>query len=392
MQRIRLLLALLGRFYILMDTKMNIFSFFSGAGFLDLGFELSGHYEVVYVNEFHKAFNDVYQYSRKKMGIKNPVYGHHVEDITKIIGSSELDELKMQVSESKSKTLTGMIGGPPCPDFSVAGKNKGKDGENGKLSGTYVSLICETLPDFFLFENVKGLYRTAKHRDFFEQLKQKLRASGYVLTEQLINSIEFGAPQDRDRIILIGFRKDIAKKLNLPFSEGELLDFNWEKNKSFSRDVFNLPWPQTSPYKEDIMTEVPDGVIKELTVQYWWNKNDVLNHPNANMFFQPRAGLYRFQSKDEGDDAKKCYKRLHRWRYSPTCAYGNNEVHIHPYKPRRISVAEALALQSLPKEFELPTTMTLTDAFKTIGNGVPYMAALGIAKTISDYIHSHSRK
>ncbi len=373
-----------------MEQKINIFSFFSGAGFLDLGFELSGHFNVVYVNEFHKAFNDVYRYARSKMGIEQPKYGHHVEDITQIIGSSELEELKAQVSESKATTLTGIIGGPPCPDFSVAGRNRGKEGENGKLSGTYVSLICETLPDFFLFENVKGLYRTAKHREFFEHLKSLLIKNGYVLTEQLINSIEFGAPQDRDRIILIGFRKDVAKRLHLPFMKSELLEFDWEKNKLYSRDALSLPWPKTSPYKENVSTDAPDGIIKELTVEYWWEKNDVLNHPNANMYFQPRAGLYRFQSKDEGDDEKKCYKRLHRWRYSPTVAYGNNEVHIHPYKPRRISVAEALALQSLPKEFELPTTMTLTDAFKTIGNGVPFMAALGIAKNIIDYISSHN--
>ncbi|MDE6095132.1 MAG: DNA cytosine methyltransferase [Muribaculaceae bacterium] len=370
---------------------MNIFSFFSGAGFLDLGFELSGHFNVVYVNEFHKAFNDVYKYARNKMGIEPPIYGHHVEDITKIIGSDELAELKMQVSESKAKTLTGIIGGPPCPDFSVAGRNRGKEGENGKLSGTYVSLICETLPDFFLFENVKGLYRTAKHREFFEHLKSKLISAGYVLTEQLINSIEFGAPQDRDRIILIGFRRDIADKLHLPYQDNNLIDFDWERNKMFSRDALNLPWPKTSPYNEDVPTVAPEGIIKELTVQYWWEKNDVLHHPNASMYFQPRAALYRFQSKDEGDDEKKCYKRLHRWRYSPTVAYGNNEVHIHPYKPRRISVAEALALQSLPKEFELPTTMTLTDAFKTIGNGVPYMAALGIAKNIFDFINIHNK-
>ena len=370
---------------------MNIFSFFSGAGFLDLGFELSGHFNVVYVNEFHKAFNDVYRYARKKMGIDEPIYGHHVEDITKIIDSEGLDILKKQVLESKDKVLTGIIGGPPCPDFSVAGKNRGKEGENGKLSGTYVSLICETLPDFFLFENVKGLYRTAKHREFFEQLKEKLANAGYLLTEQLINSIEFGAPQDRDRIILIGFQRDIAQDLNLPFKDSQLLEFDWNRNKTYSRDVFNLPWPTTTPYKEDSVLEIPKGIIKELTVQYWWDNNDVLNHPNSNMFFKPRAGLYRFQSKEEGDDKKKCYKRLHRWRYSPTVAYGNNEVHIHPYKPRRISVAEALALQSLPKEFELPTTMTLTDAFKTIGNGVPYMAALGIAKNLFDYISIHKK-
>ena len=358
---------------------------------MDLGFELSGHYNVVYVNEFHKAFNDVYRYARTKMGIKEPVFGHHVEDITKIIDSDEINKLKAQVSQSKEETITGIIGGPPCPDFSVAGKNRGKEGENGKLSGTYVSLICETLPDFFLFENVKGLYRTAKHREFFEHLKSKLVKAGYVLTEQLINSIEFGAPQDRDRIILIGFHKSAAKKLHLPYKANVLLEFDWERNKKYTREALSLPWPTTSPYVEDIPTEAPNNIIKELTVQYWWEKNDVLNHPNADMYFKPRAGLYRFQSKDEGDDLKKCYKRLHRWRYSPTVAYGNNEVHIHPYKPRRISVSEALALQSLPKEFELPTTMTLTDAFKTIGNGVPYMAALGIAKNIYDYISIHNK-
>lgn len=374
-----------------MSEKINIFSFFAGAGFLDLGFELSGHFNVVYVNEFHKAFNDVYRYARQKMGIEPPIFGHHVEDITKIIDSAAFDELKSNVTKSKAETLTGIIGGPPCPDFSVAGKNKGKDGENGRLSGTYVSLICKTLPDFFLFENVKGLYRTAKHREFFDLLKSKLCKVGYVLTEQLINSIEFGAPQDRDRIILIGFRKDVAERLNLPYKGNELLEFDWNRNKLFSRDVFNLPWPKTDTYRENVPIEAPDGIIKELTVEYWWEKNDVLNHPNANMFFQPRAGAYRFQTKDEGDVEKKCYKRLHRWRFSPTVAYGNNEVHIHPYKPRRISVAEALALQSLPKEYELPTDMTLTNAFKTIGNGVPFMAALGIAKNIFDYITTHQK-
>ena len=93
--------------------------------------------------------------------------------------------------------------------------------------------------------------------------------------------------------------------------------------------------------------------------------------------------------KDEGDNEKKCYKRLHRWRYSPTAAYGNNEVHIHPFLPRRISVAEALAIQSLPASFVIPEDITLTDAFKTIGNGVPYLAAKGIALNIYDYIHNH---
>ena len=83
---------------------------------------------------------------------------------------------------------------------------------------------------------------------------------------------------------------------------------------------------------------------------------------------------------------KKSYKRLHRWRYSPTAAYGNNEVHLHPYKPRRISAAEALAIQSLPKNFIIPEHISLSNMFKTIGNGVPYLAAKGLAETISVFI------
>ena len=370
---------------------MNIFSFFSGAGFLDLGFELQGNYNIVFVNEFHKAFNRVSQYARQHMGLPTPKYGHHVEDITEYLDGKhdeKLQRLLGWVEESKQEYITGFIGGPPCPDFSVAGKNRGKEGENGKLSGTYANLICRALPDFFVFENVKGLYRTARHRHFFEELKVLFRESGYSLTEQLVNSLEYGAPQDRDRIILIGIQEKVIERLNLTSYDGTLIKFPWESHKLYKLDdVKKLPWPDKSPYNKGIPTSIPDGLIKELTVEYWWEKNDVVNHPNANMYFQPRAGIVRFETKDEGDVEKKCYKRLHRWRYSPTAAYGNNEVHIHPYLPRRISAAEALAIQSLPANFILPTDMTLSDAFKTIGNGVPFLLAKGIANSIFDFLN-----
>lgn len=370
---------------------IGLFSFFAGAGFLDLGFEMTGHFKTLFVNEFKPSFNHIYQYSHKLMGIPNPTYGHHVGDISEWLENKDKNKaLRSWTNFAKANEkidYIGFIGGPPCPDFSIAGKNKGKQGDNGKLSQTYVSLICDILPDFFVFENVKGLYRTAKHRKFFDQLKSQLRKAGYVMTEQLINSIEFGAPQDRDRIILIGFRKDLANSLNIKTRYSNITNFDWEKHKLYTRDILNIKWPTTSPYRENTPIPVPDGIIQELTVQYWWNKNDVLNHPNANMYFKPKAGLLRFRSKDEGDNEKKCYKRLHRWRYSPTAAYGNNEVHIHPYQPRRISVAEALAIQSLPASYAIPNDVTLTDAFKTIGNGVPFLAAQGIALDIYDFIY-----
>ena len=71
-------------------------------------------------------------------------------------------------------------------------------------------------------------------------------------------------------------------------------------------------------------------------------------------------------------------------------AYGNNEVHLHPYKARRLSVAEALAIQSLPKDFELPLDITMSAKFKTIGNGVPFLAARGVASTLKSFLEKEA--
>ena len=354
-------------------TKPSIFSFFSGAGFLDLGFETEG-FDVCYVNEYHTPFLDAYKHSRKVMGIPAPRYGHDDTSIEDLVSDNLASNV---VTEMERGRLVGFIGGPPCPDFSIGGKNRGKDGENGKLSKVYIDLVCEHKPDFFLFENVKGLYRTKKHREFFEKMKRKVKRAGYTLHERLINAIEYGAPQNRDRIILIGFLdKALSKK------------FAWTGQVYPDGKAFEFEWPTTDTFGPNSVRERKSTIPSELCVQYWFEKNEVDTHANACHCFHPRAGLQRFQTVAEGDDSKKSYKRLHRWRYSPTAAYGNNEVHLHPYRERRITVAEALAIQSLPKEFELPPTMTLSDMFKTVGNGVPYMAAQGLARSIAEHLRT----
>lgn len=378
-----------------MGNKIGIFSFFAGAGFLDLGFEMTNHFETLFVNEYHKAFADIYVGSRKKLEIEVPRFGYQVADITENLTNLNSLWLAENIKEAKKKNdIIGFIGGPPCPDFSVAGKNKGQNGENGKLSGTYVELICRNNPDFFLFENVKGLYKTTKHRAFFEQMKLKLIDAGYYITENLINAIEFGAPQHRDRIILLGFKRELLGDLGFKVNGSPIIkNFNWESNTLYkASDLFQMSWPKLDLFGENSQREKPNNIPEELTVEYWFRKNDVENHQNAGDYFTPRAGLTKFKVIDEGDDLKKSYKRLHRWRYSPTAAYGNNEVHLHPYKARRISAAEALAIQSLPKDFVIPQHTTLTDMFKTIGNGVPYMAANGLAKTIIDFIYNNPIK
>lgn len=372
----------------------KIFSFFSGSGFLDLGFELAG-FDIVYVNEIHKPFMESYKYSRKSLNLPTPKYGYHEGDITELLNSDNIEGLNQAVIEEKNNgNVVGFIGGPPCPDFSVGGKNRGGKGENGKLTGTYIDLICKEKPAFFLFENVKGLWKTKKHRAFYEEMKERLHESGYVTTERLINSLEYGVPQQRERIILIGFQRNLLKIIGCKIEESLTTIpegfFPWEKHMKYSMDDINsIPFPLTDEFKEDVVTECPKGIPRELTVEHWFEKNDVLNHSNANQYFQPRSGLVKFKVIEEGDDSKKSYKRLHRWRFSPTAAYGNNEVHLHPYKARRLSVAEALAIQSLPKEFELPQDITLSNAFKTVGNGVPYLASLGLAKSILDFLEGN---
>lgn len=360
-------------------AKLKIFSFFSGTGFLDLGFETNG-FDVEFVNEFHPAFMNAYQYSRERMGLRKPMYGYFTGDINKFLVERK-DELLSWISDArKDGSLVGFIGGPPCPDFSVAGKNRGRDGDNGKLSLSYTRLIIEMQPDFFLFENVKGLWRTARHRAFYEELKDSIQKAGYSITDRLTNALEYGAPQDRDRILMFGIHTSLIGNVSMD-------KFPWTKYQKYTmEEIKNLPWPETTSFQENGKTKIPDNLPQELTVQYWFDKNDVENHLNGNDYFTPRGGLVRMQSIEEGDVSKKSYKRLHRWRYSPTVAYGNNEVHLHPYKARRISAAEALSLQTLPKKFELPPEMTLTDKFKTIGNGVPYILSSGIAKTIFDFM------
>lgn len=376
-------------------TKVGIFSFFAGAGFLDLGFETTQGFETVFVNEYFQPFMEIYKASRKELKIKQPIFGHSTDDISAFLADEKAKTLSRNIEESKKYfNLIGFIGGPPCPDFSIGGKNKGITGENGKLSGTYIELIIRNQPDFFLFENVKGLYRTKKHRAFFDDVKNKLNINGYCLTEKLINSIEFGVAQDRERIILIGFKKSTLYNLNKEINYSSILNnFDWNvKTTHNANEVFSMNWPNQEPFLNNKERPIPIGIDKKLTVQYWFDKNDVINHPNAKHYFQPRSGLSKFLSIKEGDDLKKSYKRLHRWRFSPTAAYGNNEVHLHPYLPRRISAAEALAIQSLPKKFIIPDHISLSNMFKTIGNGVPYLAAKGLAESILSFVESLNKK
>lgn len=369
----------------------KLFSFFSGIGCLDLGFENEG-FGITFVNELHIPFLDAYKYARKQLNTEEPAYGYHRGNLEDLLEGKAKRHLGESIKDAQHDGyLVGFIGGPPCPDFSIGGKNRGHVGDHGRLSQIYIEIICQQKPDFFLFENVKGLWQTKRHRVFYEVLKQRLLEYGYTLTDRLINTIEYGTPQDRDRIILLGFKKELLYKLKIKNDNKPMVlpegVFPWKKYAIYpDRKAFGFPWPTTEPFEEDSVKPCPHGIPKELTVEYWFRKNDVINHNNSEHCFRPKMGLIRFKSIDEGDDSRKSFKRLHRWRYSPTACYGNNEVHIHPYKARRITASEALAIQSMPASFILPPNMTLTNMFKAIGNGVPYIASRLLAKSILHFL------
>lgn len=358
----------------------TIFSFFSGAGFLDLGFEMTG-YKIAFANELDSSFADAYEDSRRAMDLPEPLHGVHRNGIEEWARKPQSKQLREWIeSARRSNSTVGFIGGPPCPDFSVGGKNRGRHGEHGQLTATYFQLIASQRPDWFLFENVKGLWRTKTHRLFYDEMRSLVEDKGYATADRLVNAIEYGVPQDRERIIMIGLAPEIAEQNG--FAPGQRiseLQFPWELGRKFDRTILkSAPWPPAAPF--GTMGDMPQNLPRELTVDYWFERNAVTTHPNSQHVFKPRAGLERFLSVDEGDDSRKSFKRLHRWRYSPTACYGNNEVHLHPTEARRLTVAEALAIQSLPRTFQLPPTMTLSSMFKTVGNGVPFLLARGLAE------------
>ena len=323
---------------------IEVFSFFSGLGFMDLGFEEAG-FDIAFVNEYNHSFIQAYQYARRNRPHR-PQYGYYEGSIEEFLDDRVWNQRFPDYDVRNKDRIIGFIGGPPCPDFSTAGKNAGSTGENGKLTEKYVKLIVKRQPDFFVLEN----------------------------------ALEYGVPQFRDRLILVGFNRRRFGK-NLRYTIGT--------NKTYEMDRIKMcNWPTVEPFQIGIVRNEPQDIIPELTVEYWFRQNNVENHANSRDYFNTVANN-KFVSIAEGDTSKKSFKRLHRWRYSPTAAYGNNEVHLHPYQPRRISIAEALSIQSLPVWFEVLPTLSLSAKFKMVGNGVPYLLANGIAMELQGWIEEH---
>jgi len=350
-------------------SKIPVLSFFTGGGFLDLGFELSG-FEVAWTNEVNSIFADMYEYGvtlwRKSVyPVSRNAKISDKRSITMITSKNILDSAFL----GERPPFFGIIGGPPCPDFSQGGKNLGGGGDKGHLSKIFVDRICEINPDFFVFENVPGLLRNKKHREFLAQLEMQLENHHYSLDLRILNVLELGWPQDRERLIIIGLRRNISRAcIKRELFKGERGWFPWPEYPEYTGAKKLFSWPAIEPLNKAPKKplDIPDKLMVNSLLD---GDNPPSEQPNGLEGFKPHSN--KFFTTREGDVKGKSFKRLHRYRYSPTACYGNNEVHLHPWENRRLTVREAMRIQGIPDTYVLPPNMSLTAKYALIGNGVP---------------------
>lgn len=378
-----------------MNEIFEILSLFTGGGFLDIGFFNNG-FQVREAIEIEKAFIKGHNFGLRSYFehsdnyyIKNGLVTN--TPIERTVDASDDDEI-IRLGRAYHK-ITGIIGGPPCQDYSTGGKNAGATGDRGKLIFSYYKIVEQVMPQFLFFENVTGLINTKTHKEEgFDLLVTKLQNLGYEIWYDVLNSLEYGLPQDRPRVVLVGFRNDVVNTLT---NAGYRLEKDNDVLKGQTPDdiIFRWPlvmypevknqnWPTKWPFKSRIKTseiKLLSDVYKTMTVDSAF-KGLNKNTPNQNEYFKPKSD--KFNYIEEGNTSRKSFKRLHRFKYSPTVAYGNNEVHLHPTEPRRLSVREGLRLQTVPDSYILPEDMTLTAKFKMISNGVPTKKAELVANEI----------
>jgi DNA (cytosine-5)-methyltransferase 1 len=399
-----------------MDTtslrSINLLSFFTGAGFLDIGFLQAG-FNIVWHNEFCIPFVKGFEYGMEK--IYGSGYSSKIQNTSSIINITPNQIVSEAFSNKIIPDVFGIIGGPPCPDFSVAGKQMGRDGIHGQLSQIYVDRILELKPTFFLFENVPGLIRTKPHRIFLSELLYSL-SKHFELDIETLNSLDYGVPQDRERVFIIGIKRDWLQDYHFPivgykninwlklleirgknpfaslYLNHPLLGsienpfkswFPWPMNPTMQNAKVRYSWPNTASLAQEVIK--PQDIPEELMVfNYVCDEDELPSLPNSKDQFKPYST--KFSWILEGDVHRKSFKRLHRYRYSPSVAYGNNEVHLHPTENRRLSVRESMRLQTVPDRYSLPENMTLSDKFKTISNGVPVKLAYEVAIAFKSFL------
>lgn len=202
------------------SDKANVLGLFCGAGGLDLGIELAGLDVAIgktNTNDFYKdknSFDSIREESVFHHIYSNDIFKEALETYEQNFPSTVFIHNKdiRKVKEFPKADI--VVGGPPCPGFSEAGPRLVDDPRNF-LYIHYIRCLMQVQPKFFIMENVKGMLTLGKG-EVFRQIKQDFEAAGYRVYHQLVNSRDYGVPQLRERIFLVGVREDIDYEYTFP--------------------------------------------------------------------------------------------------------------------------------------------------------------------------------
>ncbi len=206
----------------------------------------------------------------------------------------------------------------------------------------------------------------------------------YYVDHETLNALEFGVPQYRERVFFIGIRKDKIEKKHIKLNIAGLW-FDWPKNKKYRNAATKYVWPSAVPFGKQL-TKPRDLPIELCVESCLVSLRQINKVANANEYFNLYLEEEKLSAIKEGETNRPSFKRLHRFKYSPTACYGNNEVHLHPYKHRRLSVRETLRIQGVPDAYILPSELPLSKKFKMIGNGVPVPLAKAVAVAMKKFM------
>lgn len=321
---------------------MKLVSLFTGAGGLDLGFEQAG-FHTIWANEYDKSIWETFELNFPK---------------TKLDKRSIIEIQSDEIPEAD-----GIIGGPPCQSWSEAGAGRGINDKRGQLFHDYIRLLKDKQPKFFLAENVSGILHP-KHAEAFENIIKEFESAGYVVSQELLNANDYDVPQDRKRVIIIGYRKDIGKKFEFPKPQKYkpvLKDAIWDLRKA-------------QPAKEGNKTNGNDGL---------WAPNHEYMNGGFSTIYMSRNRVRSWDEPSFTIQAGGRHAPIHPQAPKMKFIEQNKRIFVpgHEDKYRRLSVRECARIQTFPDDFIFKYE-NVADGYKMIGNAVPVNFAKHIAQKI----------
>lgn len=328
---------------------------FTGAGGLALGLEKAGFNHIM-LNEFNKNAVKTLKKNRPNWNIKD-------DDIS-----------DLSFKEYKNKDIDLLSGGFPCQAFSYVGKGLGFADIRGTLFYHYARALSEIKPKFFIAENVKGLL-THDNGKTIEVIYDKFKEQGYkVLPPKLFNCLYYKVPQKRERIIIVGIRKDIYNE-NIEFQDPtmfyEILNLKdtFYKGELYNEDVPKSNIIKYSDKKENILKLVPmGGNWKDLPVEKQIEYlGDSFNKGGG------KTGIARRLSIDKPSLTLLC---------SPM---QKQTERCHPTETRPLTIRESARIQTFPDDWVFEGS--ILEQYKQIGNAVPVNFAEIIGKSLINYMN-----